>query len=344
MGIYNRDGKWYVRYRSPVTGKVVRKSTGVPNKRLALDIDAKIRTEIAEKRFLGIVEPEDVLFDKLYEPFLTYREKRRAPRTVIRNKNSFDHLLRTFKGMYISRIRLTCIEDFVDLRLDGDVDNRTVNIDVMTLGQILDFAIMRGHLLENPVRLWKKLPVDPRAMQILSTELEARLRQNLPKYTVPIVQLTLLTGMRKGEILTIKWSNMLFEQRFIKVIGSRGHRERFIPINEPIKAFLESLGPKAPNAYLFAKPDGTPYGDIRIGFKKACARIGIPDFRFHDLRSTFAVRFLNDSGNIKALQLILGHRSLSTTARYLPLTELHLHSEMAKMEKSTKRAHLDMAK
>lgn len=338
MGIYKLDRIWYVRYRSPETGKVVRKSTGVSDKRLALDIDADIRAKIATRKFLGIVELKDMLFDKLYVRFLDYREKRRAPRTVARNKDSGDNLLRKFSGKHVSKITLSDIEDFVDMRLDDDVVNRTINIDVMTLGQILNHGIKIGCLHKNPVDLWKQLPVDPRTMQILTMEQGKRLMEELPSYTRPIAKLAVLTGMRKGEVLNLKWSNILLDQQFIKLMGSRVHRERFIPINNPILILLESLGPKTTDKYLFAKSNDKPYGDIKIGFKNACMRIGIPDFRFHDLRSTFAVRFLRSSGDLRALQLILGHKSLSITAKYLPLAGTHLQSEMAKMEQSTKRA------
>ena len=345
MGIYNRDGKWYVRYRSPVTGKVVRKSTGVSNKRLALDIDAKIRTEIAEKRFLGIVEPEDVLFDKLYDKYLKFRAKRVRPRTLARNKDSVKHLLKMFKGKLLSGIILKDIEDFVSMRLDKGkrdkpISKRTVNIDMMTLHAVLDKAIQWGHLLKNPAALVKKLPETPRSMQILTIEQEKKLFAELPYYTKPIVKMALLTGMRKGEVLNLKWSDILLEHRRIKIRGSKVQRERPIYITDTIMTLLRFLGPTTGDMCVFRKSNGKPFGDVRIGFKKACEKAGIPTFCFHYLRSTFAVRFLMGGGNLRALQFILGHRSLTTTERYLQITETQVSEEMDRFDKSTKKAQL----
>ena len=340
MGVYKRNGIWYVRYRSPVTGKVVRKSTGVANKKLALAIDAENVAKIAKKQFLGIVEPEDVLFDNLCDRFIRFIEKRRQPETVRRNRNSIKNLKKLFSGKFVLVITPQDIEKFVDMRLEQGVSFRTVNIDLTTLHFMYTKAIEWNCAVRNPVDQIRKLKVDPRPMEILTIEDERRLMDECAEYTKPIVQMALYTGMRKGEVLDLKWSEVKWETKMIRVRGTKVHKTRFVPINGTLLQFLTSLGPKTGDKYIFAKEDGKRYGDVKKGFKAACRRAGIPNFRFHDLRDTFATRFIVAGGRLVALKMILGHSDIRVTMRYIYLSETCLMEDMKKMDKSTNKAHI----
>ena len=72
-----------------------------------------------------------------------------------------------------------------------------------------------------------------------------------------------------------------------------------------------------------------------MAFETAVAQAKIEDFRFHDLRHTFASRFVMDGGSVHALQKILGHATITMTMRYAHLSPDHLRAEMAKTERRT---------
>ena len=93
--------------------------------------------------------------------------------------------------------------------------------------------------------------------------------------------------MRRGEILTLKWSNIDFEFGFIELLQTKSGKARKIPISDKLRKVLESID--RVSEYVFINPDtGLPYVDIKKSFNKAVATAGIKNFRFHDLRHTVA--------------------------------------------------------
>jgi len=131
----------------------------------------------------------------------------------------------------------------------------------------------------------------------------------------PIVLTALNTGMRKGEILDLTWNQINFKEKLIQV--GRGKTMagefRIIPMNSDLTGALSRV--KKIGTYVFCHPDGQRYGNIRTAFEKAVKRAGIPHIRFHDLRHTFATRYMG-KGDILTLKDILGHKTIEMTMRY----------------------------
>jgi integrase len=82
-------------------------------------------------------------------------------------------------------------------------------------------------------------------------------------------------------------------------------------------------------------PEGRvwPAGSIRTAFENAVTEAKLEDFHFHDLRHTFASRYVMRGGSLPALQQILGHATLQMTMRYSHLSPKHLRDEMARTER-----------
>mgnify|MGYP001807845408 CR=1 FL=1 len=98
---------------------------------------------------------------------------------------------------------------------------------------------------------------------------------------------------------------------------------------ETIRELLGRSRPRSP--YLFCKRDGARVGDPKKAFGGACRRSGIEDFRFHDLRHSFASWFVQDGGDLYRLSRILGHATLQMTARCGHLTIFELHEELERV-------------
>ena len=121
--------------------------------------------------------------------------------------------------------------------------------------------------------------------------------------------------MRRGEIFNLKWSNVDFEYDFIELLETKSGKSRKIPISSKLMKVLEEA--KNDTEYVFINPDtNMPYNDIKKSFHSVLKKAGIEDFRFHDFRHTAATRMLEKGADIRTVQEILGHSSVSVTERY----------------------------
>ncbi len=143
-----------------------------------------------------------------------------------------------------------------------------------------------------------------------------------------IVLLILDTGLRSSEVASAKMEHLDMERLQLKVMG-KGQKERLVPFGQRCaQAILRYLNLFRPEPLLseynniFLSLDGMPMTRSSIASMMTRLRksSGVPKVRAHMLRHTFAVRFLTNGGDLRTLQLILGHESIAVTQRYLHLT------------------------
>jgi len=127
--------------------------------------------------------------------------------------------------------------------------------------------------------------------------------------------------MRKGEILSLKWSNVDFKTGHILVEETKNGEIRKIPLNNKLTETLKGAKKVSKNDYVFSE-NGKPYGDIKTGWWTALKKAGIENFRFHDLRHTFGSRLGMAGVDIRTIQELMGHKDIKMTMRYShPTTE-----------------------
>ena len=119
--------------------------------------------------------------------------------------------------------------------------------------------------------------------------------------------------LRSGEILKLRREHVNFQSRIITITteNSKSGKARQVPMNEVVLDLIRKLAPAA--GFIFRKSSGEPYSDVGAAFKTACLRAKINDCRFHDLRHTFAKRFIEAGGDVVLLSKILGHSTISLT-------------------------------
>lgn len=337
--------------------RYVRKSMKTSSKRKAQSNERKWQQTLYSGELFAATEPEPMFFEKLCVQYLDHGKPGNRPQTKRRDRTSIKNLLRYFGGMTLQQITKQNVERYMTARLKEYVPNRknvepkkvntrTVNIEVTTLNSMLNKAVDWGHLRVNSVKGIRKLPVDPRPPMILSEAEEALLMDYLPHYQQPIVKFVLNTGLRLQETLKLQWGYIYWEQRML-IFGRdvKKRRIRRVPLNNTaiqiLRAYKLFADMRTKNKeFVFVKSDGTSFGNIIKGFKAACRKAGIPGFRIHDLRATFSVRFLSRPGNnIRELQMILGHKSITTTAIYLQYVDSYLVEAVKRMDGDTKMTH-----
>jgi integrase len=141
----------------------------------------------------------------------------------------------------------------------------------------------------------------------------------------PILLTAIHTGMRRGEILKLKWADVDFANRMFTVQESKSGKKRTIPMDETLAETLKALPSRFQKGYVFPSPvnEGKPMVDVNHVFRRLVDKAKIENVRFHDLRHTFASHLVMNGVDIKTVQELLGHANLTMTMRYSHLAPVH---------------------
>jgi len=235
---------------------------------------------------------------------------------------AFKYLKPYFGDRRLSEITPKDVDDYKAFRLN-DVAPATVNRELEVLRHLFNLAERwKSFFGKNPVSQAKLLPLNNQKERILTHEEEKRLLASSSQSLRAIVICALNTGMRKGEIITLKWSNVDLDNNVITLehTNTKSKKTRRIPINSVLrKLLLEQRLRTGVSDYVFLSSEGTPYlrqDSSNRAYEGACKRANIQGLRFHDLRHTSATRMIENGASIVAVSKILGHADLKTTMRY----------------------------
>ncbi|MCX5657771.1 MAG: site-specific integrase, partial [Candidatus Omnitrophica bacterium] len=203
------------------------------------------------------------------------------------------------------------------------VSPATNNREVACLKCILNKAVEWGKLKDNPIKKVKLFRENNKRLRYLEKEEIIRLLANCNRHLRSMVVVALNTGMRKGEILGLKWHDVDFRQGIIYLLDTKNGEKREIPMNEQAKTALIRVRKHPDSPHIFCKGDGKPFGNVRKSFYTALKKSGIIDFRFHDLRHTFASQLVMSGVDLNTVRELMGHKSLEMTLRYSHLSPDH---------------------
>ena len=184
--------------------------------------------------------------------------------------------------------------------------------------KVYRMAVDNNYLLKNPWQNIKKFPVKNYSVRYLKPDEEERLFKVLPEYLKGIVIVALNTGLRKSNILELRWEQINFDFNFIEVLENKGNKHILIPLNEKLIQFFSNKPDVERKGYIFINPEtGLPYKDIKKAWSTALEKANIENFRFHDLRHTFATRLIEKNIDIVVAKELMGHADISTTMIYV---------------------------
>ena len=244
------------------------------------------------------------------------------------------NLLKHFSpDLHIQKMTAWDIERYKKKRLEK-VKPATVNHDIKFLKQMFKKANEWGDTCHNPTGTVKKLREDNERLRFLVGDERERLlaacdHESAPWYLGPIVRVAINTGMRRGEILGLRWSDVNVEKAVLRVAKSKSGKPREIPMNQILVNLFRSMERTGDRVF--------PVDSIKKSWTAALKRAGITDLRFHDLRHEFASQLVMDGENLKCVQELLGHSSLRVTQRYAHLDEDHKRKAVERLVKLQQR-------
>ena len=217
----------------------------------------------------------------------------------------------------------------------------TANRYLAAIGHVFTIAIKEwGWIEESPMNKVSKLKESRGRVRFLTQEerlrvLEACKESRCP-YLHAIITLAVSTGMRKNEILYLKWEDVDLIKGRVIVQESKNGERRAIPLigyaHEVIKQLFKARTNLSP--LLFPSSDlshSQPY-DIRTAWENTLKRAGIENFKFHDLRHDRASTLAQGGASIAQIAEVLGHKTLQMVKRYAHLTEGHVASVLEKLD------------
>jgi integrase len=347
MAVRKRGDSWQIDYLDP-SGKRVRKS--YRKKKDAVAEHGKRVSLIAENRYLDVKKDYKAIFKELLEKY----EENFKSQASYHNWKRF--CLDNFKSHFGEETRLSNIR-YVDLETyrnhlkkkptkNGNLRSvASVNREMSCLHHVFSKAVEWEMVERSPFDKGKSLlqKENNKRLRFLSEEEIKRLLEGCSTYLKRIVTCALLTGMRRGEILGLKWSQI--RNGFIYLDKTKTNEARQVPVSDELELLFKEIRKerqfRSEHVFTYAvgeekikgkepvrkrkRPSPIPDAilSVKRSFMAACTRAGIRDFRFHDLRHTAASHLVMRGASLKEVQEILGHKTMTMTLRYAHLAEEH---------------------
>lgn len=341
MATIRKRGKTYqIDYFDP-DGKRVRKSFK-KKKDAAAELGKRVSL-IAEKRYLDVKKDYKTTFGEMVAKYTENHHHQKSYKT---KKFSIKCNLDYFgKNTLLANIRYVDLETYRNhlkqkLTMHGTIrEDSSVNRSVSCLRHMFTKAVAWEMIEQSPFDKGESLHIkenNQRMRFLTEDEIDRLLNECFPCIR-NIVECALNSGMRKSEILGLKWDQI--RNGFIYLKETKTSNPREIPINDTLDEMFKRIKseqhPSENVVGLDGKPvegfksdyafcrNGKPYKYITNTFNAGVRRAGIEDFTFHDLRHTFASQLLMKGGSLKDVQELLGHKTMTMTLRYAHLSQDH---------------------
>lgn len=306
----NKKWAWWIDYRDQ-QGVRHRQKIG-PDKKVAEQALIVREADVIQNKF-SLTKDSKVKFEDFGKEYLkVYASRHKGYRTDF---EIIKRLTRRYGNKCLSEIRQIDIERFKTERAK-EVKEGTVNRELAVLKTMYVKAVEWGKTIENPAKGVKKFKENNRRQRCLTYEEEEKLLANCNERVKPIVILALYTGMRRGEILKLKWRDIDLNNKNIHLADTKNGESRDIPINNTVLDTLNKIIKHPTSEYVFCNKAGKPYKDIKKSFLSAVEKAGIINFRLHDCRHSFISRLMMAGVDLASLTEIAGHKSVKMTIRY----------------------------
>jgi integrase len=314
--VYMRGSAWCIGFTA--NGRRVRETVG-PNKRMAEKVLSLRMAQVLENRYFP---PSRVLGRMPFNEFAVMYMERVIP-LMKSSRTEGDRTKRwckEFGARPLGQITRAEIEAWRRERMPR-LKPASINRELSRLRHMLNTAVEWKLLEESPMKGIRFLREQNARTRYLSIdECQRLIAACIAPHIRAIVTIAIHAGLRRGEILSLRWQDLDFQASFILVRDSKNGQVRHVPMDTTIAALFGSYERRIGSDFVFASANGGRLVDIKVGFRNACDRAGITDLHFHDLRHTFASQFMMAGGEIYTLQQILGHKSPSMSGRYAHLS------------------------
>ena len=287
----------------------------------AKKILAEHTQEIVAGKFLTKEQPE-ATFNEAADSFLAYSEARK--KTFRNDKLIIERLKDHFGHRLLKSLNADIVEGYLTQRAKSGhlkypgkpLSNMTLNGELRILKSVLNRAVLNGFLEKNPIQRVRGFKDISRDRTLTQEEYEALLGWCSPRLSA-IVQLAYWTGMRRGEILGLRWDQVDLKNKVIilEAADTKTQEKREIPLTDELMQIIKKTPRTLGVPYVFTHK-GQRIKNIKTAFWNAVRAAGIKDFRFHDLRHCAVTNLRKAGVSDSVIMSISGHKTYAMFRRY----------------------------
>jgi integrase len=328
-GLYRRKDSpyWWINTVLP-NGQRVQKSTRLVEQRDAEEFLTNLKADAYKALRYGTSANH-----KWQEAVVRYLRENADKRTLNTDRIYLRQLDPYLSGKTLESINMDALWPFIFTRKEDDgVTNATINRPLEVVRRILHMARDEWCWIQRFPRI-RMLKEPKRRIRFLTRTEADRLLEELPAHLRPVMQLALATGCRRGEILQMEWRRVDFNRRVAWLdIGTTKNTEgRGLPLNRDAILALRSVQGQG-RRWCFAY-EGNTMKQIGSAWKRALARAGIEDFRFHDRRHTWASWHVMSGTSLQELMELGSWKSYEMVLRYAHLAPEQLAGAASRIER-----------
>ncbi|ELH3241176.1 site-specific integrase [Salmonella enterica] len=365
MSLFRRGEIWYASYSLP-GGRRIKESLGTSDKRLATELHDKRKAELWRVDRLG--DFPDVTFD---DACMRWLEEKAEKKSLKDDRSRMAFWLAHFEGVRLKDVTEQKIYSAVNkmsnrkqleiwkikaavAQKNGEPAPVYSAKPVTTSTKAKHLALMKA-ILRAAERDWKWLEKAPvikipsvrnKRVRWLEKEEAKRLIDECPEPLKSVVKFALATGLRKSNIMNLEWQQIDMQRRvaWVNPEDSKSNRAIGVALNDTAcKVLRDQIGKHHKWVFVHTtaakRADGasTPAVrkmriDSKTSWLSACRRAGIEDFRFHDLRHTWASWLIQSGVPLSVLQEMGGWESIEMVRRYAHLAPNHLTEHARKID------------
>ncbi len=319
MSLFKRGNIWWVRFTAP-NGQQVRRSTQTANKRQAQEFEAQLKSKLWRVAKLG--EKPRRKWQDAVERWL--REKEGTKVTLCDDKYRLRWLHPFLFDRYLDEIDRALIDEITQVRLERGSSPATTNRLLATVRCILRCAERDWEWLDKAPHV-RLLPEPKKRVRWLTPQEADRLLDALPEYLAEMVRFTLATGLRERNVTDLQWSqvDLVRQCAWMHPDQAKARKAIPVPLNANALAVVERQLGQHPE-FVFSYRGNKVRNGNNHTWRRVLKQVGIENFRWHDLRHTWASWHIQRGTPLHVLQELGGWSGPEMVQRYAHLSAEHL--------------------
>lgn len=325
MALYKRGKTYWLSYTTP-DGKRIRCSTGTENRQEAQQLFDKLKHESWQQASLGAKKRHT--WD---EAALLWIKERADKKSLKDDIIMLRWITPRLRGYYLDEITRPIVAQIGEIK-KAESSAARANRHLALIRAILNRAYKVWDWLEKVPSI-QLYPENKKRVRFLTPNEIEKVTNELPVHQRPIFLFSILTGLRRSNVLNLRWSQVSFESDLIVIDGEemKAGKTHSVPISDSVRDILIAQIGKNPEFVFTYK--GKPIKETKRAFQSALKKAGINDYRWHDNRHTWASLLVQNGVPLNEIQEMGAWSSEAMVKRYAHLSPQKLRKNAEIVDK-----------